>query len=92
MINDKPKESIPNLINEAKTNHILKDVSKRQLEARIKDIAVKEKRGSDTVCILFTKRMREIYLPIYTFRGLLGMSKKRLKNKSKAFCHSIPAN
>ncbi|KAI7903634.1 chromatin assembly factor 1 subunit A-domain-containing protein [Cokeromyces recurvatus] len=49
VINEKPLESIPSLITEAKANWILKDVSKRQLEAKIKDIAVKEKRGSDTV-------------------------------------------
>ncbi|KAI9360981.1 chromatin assembly factor 1 subunit A-domain-containing protein [Pilaira anomala] len=48
VINEKSGDSIPNLITEAKTNWLLKDVSKRQLEAKIKNIAVKEKRGSDT--------------------------------------------
>ncbi|RCH86215.1 Chromatin assembly factor 1, subunit A, partial [Rhizopus stolonifer] len=49
VIHEKSKESITNIITEAKTNLVLKDVSKRQLEAKIKDVAVKEKRGSDTV-------------------------------------------
>ncbi|KAI9484131.1 MAG: chromatin assembly factor 1 subunit A-domain-containing protein [Benjaminiella poitrasii] len=52
VINEKQSESIPSLITEAKANWILKDVSKRQLEAKIKDIAVKEKRGSDTVSLI----------------------------------------
>ncbi|KAI8375893.1 chromatin assembly factor 1 subunit A-domain-containing protein [Blakeslea trispora] len=49
VIHEKSKESIPNLVIEAKSNSFLKDVSKRQLEAKIKDIAIKEKRGADTV-------------------------------------------
>ncbi|KAI8992186.1 chromatin assembly factor 1 subunit A-domain-containing protein [Mycotypha africana] len=49
VIIEKPTESIPNLIQEAKANSVLKDVSKRQLEMNIKNIAVKEKRGSDKV-------------------------------------------
>ncbi|KAI8356772.1 chromatin assembly factor 1 subunit A-domain-containing protein [Choanephora cucurbitarum] len=48
VIHEKSKESIPNLVIEAKSNSFLKDVSKRQLEAKIKDIAIKEKRGADT--------------------------------------------
>jgi hypothetical protein len=39
------------LISGAKSNYLLKDVSKRQLEAKIKNIAVKEKRGNDTVSL-----------------------------------------
>ncbi|KAL9538657.1 hypothetical protein MBANPS3_010766 [Mucor bainieri] len=46
VINEKQSESIPSLINEAKANSILKDVSKRSLAAQIKNIAVKEKRGT----------------------------------------------
>ncbi|KAL1928921.1 hypothetical protein VTP01DRAFT_1980 [Rhizomucor pusillus] len=41
-------DAMPKLISEAKTNWLLKDVPKRQIEAKIKDLAVKEKRGSDT--------------------------------------------
>ncbi|KAG1183628.1 hypothetical protein G6F36_008310 [Rhizopus arrhizus] len=48
VINENSSESIPNIISEAKANFVLKDVSKRQLEAKLKDFAVKEKRGSDT--------------------------------------------
>lgn len=48
VINEKSGDSIPNLITEAKANWLLKDVSKRQLEANIKNIAIKEKRGTDT--------------------------------------------
>lgn len=53
VINEKSLDSIPGLITEAKTNSLLKDVSKRQLEAKIKIIAIKEKRGSDTVNIMY---------------------------------------
>ncbi|KAI9280018.1 chromatin assembly factor 1 subunit A-domain-containing protein [Sporodiniella umbellata] len=49
VINEKSPDSIPGIILEAKAHSMLKDVSKRQLEAKIKDVAVKEKRGSDTV-------------------------------------------
>ncbi|KAI8878003.1 hypothetical protein K501DRAFT_297893 [Backusella circina FSU 941] len=41
-------DSIPTLVSEAKSNWLLRDVSKRQLEAKIKDMAIKEKRGTDT--------------------------------------------
>lgn len=53
VINEKASESIPNLINEAKANSVLKDVSKRTLAAKIKNIAIKEKRGTDTVSLFF---------------------------------------
>ncbi|KAI7850391.1 chromatin assembly factor 1 subunit A-domain-containing protein [Circinella umbellata] len=41
-------DGIPKLVSEAKSNWLLQGVSKRQLEMKIKDLAVKEKRGSDT--------------------------------------------
>ncbi|KAG1473316.1 hypothetical protein G6F56_001018 [Rhizopus delemar] len=55
VINGNAPESIPGIISEAKTHSILKDVSKRQLEAKIKDVAVKEKRGSDTKATWYIK-------------------------------------
>ncbi|KAI8368204.1 chromatin assembly factor 1 subunit A-domain-containing protein [Radiomyces spectabilis] len=48
IIAGKAVENIPDLVSEAKSNWLLRDVPKRQIEARIKDLAVKEKRGSDT--------------------------------------------
>ncbi|KAI8148570.1 chromatin assembly factor 1 subunit A-domain-containing protein [Fennellomyces sp. T-0311] len=42
-------DAMPKLVSEAKANWLLRDVSKRQIEMKIKDLAVKEKRGSDTV-------------------------------------------
>ncbi|KAI8645240.1 chromatin assembly factor 1 subunit A-domain-containing protein [Parasitella parasitica] len=53
VINEKSSENIPDLINEAKANSVLKDVSKRLLAAKIKNIAVKEKRGTNTVSFFF---------------------------------------
>ncbi|ORZ00272.1 chromatin assembly factor 1 subunit A-domain-containing protein [Syncephalastrum racemosum] len=41
-------DAMQKLITEAKTNSYLKDLSKRQIELKIKDLAVKEKRGTDT--------------------------------------------
>ncbi|GAA5811084.1 hypothetical protein MFLAVUS_004513 [Mucor flavus] len=68
VINEKSGDSIPNLITEAKSNWLLKDVSKRQLEAKIKNIAIKEKRGKDTkpTCII----------------EVLGIDLKRLLNQT----------
>lgn len=40
---------MPKLVSEAKENWLLRDMSKRQIEAKIKDLAVKVKLGSDTV-------------------------------------------
>ncbi|KAI9263451.1 chromatin assembly factor 1 subunit A-domain-containing protein [Phascolomyces articulosus] len=48
IIEGKKAEAMPKLVSEAKANWLLRDVSKRQLEMKIKDLAVKEKRGSDT--------------------------------------------
>jgi hypothetical protein len=42
-------EGMPKLIAEVKAMQGFEDVSKRQIEATIKNIAVKEKRGSDAV-------------------------------------------
>ncbi|KAI7863701.1 hypothetical protein BDF14DRAFT_1305142 [Spinellus fusiger] len=45
---DGKADNMSNILLEAKSNWLLRDVSKRQIEAKIKDIAVKEKRGTDT--------------------------------------------
>jgi hypothetical protein len=45
---------MPKLIAEVKAMQGFEDVSKRQIEATIKNIAVKEKRGSDAVSILLS--------------------------------------
>jgi hypothetical protein len=42
----------------------LRDVSKRQLEAKIKDMAIKEKRGADTVSLIFIYIKKECLLVI----------------------------
>jgi hypothetical protein len=47
-------EGMPKLIAEVKAMQGFEDVSKRQIEATIKNIAVKEKRGSDAVSILLS--------------------------------------
>ncbi|KAI8971230.1 chromatin assembly factor 1 subunit A-domain-containing protein [Pilobolus umbonatus] len=55
LINVKPSDSIPHLLTEAKSNMLLQNISKRQLEAKIKNIAVKEKRGADTRSAWYVK-------------------------------------
>ncbi|KAG0177155.1 hypothetical protein DFQ28_000375 [Apophysomyces sp. BC1034] len=47
--------NMPNLVTEAKTNWLLRDVPKRQIEAKIKDLMVKEKRGTDTKAAWYSK-------------------------------------
>ncbi|KAF7727736.1 hypothetical protein EC973_007195 [Apophysomyces ossiformis] len=44
-----------NLVTEAKTNWLLRDVPKKQIEAKIKDLMVKEKRGTDTKAAWYSK-------------------------------------
>ncbi|KAI9489373.1 chromatin assembly factor 1 subunit A-domain-containing protein [Zychaea mexicana] len=41
-------DAMPKLISEAKSNWLLHDMSKRQIEMQIKNLAVKEKRGTET--------------------------------------------
>ncbi|KAI9312481.1 hypothetical protein BX666DRAFT_840086 [Dichotomocladium elegans] len=49
-------ETIPKLIVEAKANKLLQNVPKRQIEMKIKDLAVKEKRGLDTKATWYVKK------------------------------------
>jgi len=46
---------MPKLLAEVKAMEGFKDVPKRHIEAKIKDIAVKEKRGSDVRPIWYIK-------------------------------------
>ncbi|KAI8328432.1 chromatin assembly factor 1 subunit A-domain-containing protein [Chlamydoabsidia padenii] len=59
IVNNGKMDGLNKLVIEAKANPLLCDFSKTRLEAKIKDVAIKEKRGSDTKSAWYVKNEQD---------------------------------